>query len=130
LLYYKQELQRGSSKQKTRRGIMFNPTKEIKKVGTVAVLYGEGGCGKTTVIASAIKESDNGIFVSIGENGLSPLQKDSSVFDLTDVTTLGKTITKWSDPEEGGFIEALRWLATSDYTDIALDSVTLIESSL
>ena len=121
---------------------MFNVTKEVREVGEVLVVYSEPGCGKTTLIAQAIKEAgDRGLFIPIVEDGLSPLQKPNARFDLSDVQNIGVTISNWHNVTDGegnitkhGVVETLRWLCMPEQVDkfdvIALDSLNLISNSL
>ncbi len=117
---------------------MFDVTTKDRKTGLLTVIYGVGGTHKTTTIAEAIKNSEKGVFVSVGENGLSPLQSNNAYCDLSGITTLGKTIGLW-DKEvlgdgttkgEDGLLPLLRHLAKQDYKDIAIDSLTMIAPEL
>ena len=121
---------------------MFNVTKEVREVGEVLVVYSEPGCGKTTLIAQAIKEAgDRGLFIPIVEDGLSPLQKPNARFDLSEVQNIGTTISSWHNVTDNdgniakhGVVETLRWLCHPDqlaqFDVIALDSLNLIQNDL
>jgi hypothetical protein len=103
----------------------FKPTTEEKEVGSIGVIYGTAGIGKTTTIATAVKEAGvKGVFISCGEDGLSPLQqaKDSK---LKGVQRIPHIIKSWPD-----LVEAVRWVAKESYEVVAFDSVSLIMNSL
>jgi hypothetical protein len=103
----------------------FNPTTVEKKIGSLGIFYGVAGIGKSTTIATAVKEAgDKGIFISCGEDGLSPLQqaKDS---ELKGVQKLPDVIKDWDT-----FIGSIRWVAQQDYDVVAFDSVSMLMKNL
>ncbi len=121
----------------------FNTTKVVPNIGTLTVLYGEGGTHKTTIIAEAVKNAKKGIFVSVGENGIAKLQESKVYGDIQDIETLDHTVRFWSKMvqngkkedgspkwEDQGFVGLLGWLAKQDYTDIAFDSLTVLGGAI
>ena len=117
----------------------FKPTNKDRSTGLMNIIYGAGGTHKSTIIAEAVKQAPKGIFISVGEDGISPLQREGSYGDLSGITTLGQTVKGW-DAEyiddqgtikgDDGILPVLRWLAGQDYTDIAIDSLTMIAPAL
>jgi hypothetical protein len=103
----------------------FNPTVSEKKIGSIGVFYGLAGIGKTTTIATAVKEvGDKGLFVSCGEDGLSPLQQNDKS-ELKGLQRLPETIKDW-----GTMMEAVRWIAKQEYEVVAFDSISLLMKNL
>lgn len=112
---------------------MFETTTDIKKVGNIVTLYGIGGIGKTTTLAQAVKEAgEKGIFIPIGEDGLSTLQRDVTRFDLTGVNRLPDPIMEWDNEKKGGFVQVMKHLLTDGggYETISIDSISMILPSL
>jgi len=124
---------------------MIKPSMEITPVGTVALIYSEPGVGKSTVLAQGVKEAgERGLWISVVEDGLSPLQKSTDLFDLTKVNKMPKPVTKWDyDPEADekckdkdntmpGLLQVLRYVCTNiaDYDIVAIDSLNLIMENL
>ncbi len=120
---------------------MFTTSTETKPIGKIAVIYGEGGIGKSSIIGSAIKDAgDNGLLVSVGEDGITPLKNNSVHVDLSGVNHLDGVISKWAttpkqsakkDGEKvNGLMELMFWLAKQSYTDVAFDSLSMIMEAL
>ncbi len=83
---------------------MFNPTDKAKEVGTVAMIYSLPGLGKTT-LASQIAKENNGLFIPVVEDGLSPLQKEGSRFDLSGVMKID-ALKEWDVSAKVAAIQA------------------------